>query len=76
MDIARFKYYQEHGCNFFGNLVVVDYQKDMENDPNWGKFGAGVVFDYVEKAKKLVEENGYNVIRVCLSIPEYVVEVE
>lgn len=76
MKAERFDEYHKHGCHFYGKLVVVDYMPDMKNDPQWGRFGAGVTFDYIEKAKKFIEEAGYKVIKVRLAIPEYVVEIE
>ena len=75
MKAQRFDEYHNHGCHFNGKLVVVNYSEDMQNDPNWGKFGAGVTFDYLAKAKALVKERQYNVVRELLSIPDYVVEV-
>ncbi len=76
MKENRIDEYHKHGCHFFGKLVVVDYSEDMKNDPNWGKFNAGLTFDYLFKAQTLVEERQYKVVKELLSIPEYVVEVE
>jgi hypothetical protein len=75
MKAQRFDEYHKHGCNFYGKLVVIDYSEDVRNDPNWGKFGAEVTFDYLAKAKALIQERQYNVVRVLLAIPDYVVEI-
>ncbi len=76
MEAKRFDEYHKNGCNFYGALVVVDCSQDMQNDPNWGKFGAGVSIDYLVKARKLVADRGYNVVRELLSMPELVVEIK
>lgn len=76
MEAKRFDEYGKSGCSFYGKLVVVSYQDDMQQDPRWGTFNAGLTFDYIEKAKKLIDEKGYNVVRVLLSIPDYVVEIK
>ena len=75
MKTNRIDEYHKHGCHFYGTLVSVDYMEDLKNDSNFGKFNAGVTLDYAEKAKKMVEDKGYKVKRVLLSIPEYVVEI-
>ena len=76
MQAKRFDEYHKNGCHFFGRLVVVDCSEDMKNDSQWGRFGASVTFDYVEKARKVIEERQYTVVRELLSIPELVVEIE
>lgn len=76
METKRFEEYHKHGCNFYGKLVVVEYMEDLRKDPKYGTFGAEITFDYMAKAKKMVEEKGYDVKRVLLSIPEYVVEIQ
>ncbi len=76
MKAERFDEYHKHGCHFYGSLVVVDYMPEMKKDPQYGRFGAEVVYDYMEKAAKLIQERQYKVKRVLLSIPEYVVEIE
>ena len=75
MKAQRFDEYHKHGCHFNGKLVVVDYSEDMRNDPQWGKLGAEVTFDYMAKAKALVQERYGEAVKVLLSIPDYVVEV-
>lgn len=76
MKTERFDDYYKHGCSFSGRLVVVDYSEDMKNDPRWGTFNAGLTFDYVEKAAKLVKEKYGEPVKVLLSIPEYVCEIK
>jgi hypothetical protein len=76
MKAERFDEFHRFGCNFYGKLVVVDYIEDINNDPKMGTFNAGVPFDYIDKAKKLVAEHQYKVVRELLDIPVYVVEVE
>jgi len=76
METKRFDEFHKYGCNFYGKLVVVDYTQDIKNDPKMGTWNAGITFDYVERAEKLVIEKGYKVKKILLSIPEYVVEIE
>lgn len=77
METKRAEEFHHHGCNFYGKLVVVDYQEEYNNRKlKFHSFGAGDIFDYVDHAKKLVAEKGYKVKRVCLAIPQYVVEIE
>jgi hypothetical protein len=76
MEAKRFDEFHKHGCNFSGKLVVVDYLADMEKDPRWGTYNAGLTFDYLAKAKQLVKDKGYDVVLELLSIPEYVVMVK
>ena len=76
MKAQRIDEYHKHGCHFYGKLVVVEYYEEMKNDPQFGKFGAGLTLDYYADAKKLVAERGYKVVRELLGIPAYVCEVE
>lgn len=77
MEAKQVEEFHEHGCNFYGNLVVVDYQKEYNNRKmKRFSFGVGDIYDYIDWAKEIVEKEGYKVKRVCLSIPQYVVEVE
>ena len=75
MKTQRIDEFHKYGSHFFGRLVVVDYYEDMKDDPQFGSFGAGLTFDYYEKAKRLVAEK-YTVKRELLGIPAYVCEVE
>lgn len=75
MKAERFDEYHKYGCNFYGKLVVVDYSRDLKNDPRMGTWNAGVTFDCAERAKALVTEK-YGEHKVLLSIPEYVCEVK
>lgn len=74
MKTERFDKYHKHGCHFYGNLVVVDYTEDWQNDPRYGQFGAMTIFDYVEKATKLVTDK-YGKVEILLSIPELVCRI-
>lgn len=78
MEIQEMSEYHNHGCNFYGKLAVVDYQEDWKNNPNYGRFASMSIFDSLEKAQKLIEKKygKENVVRVCLSIPELVVEIK
>jgi len=76
MKIKRVDDFHKYGCSFYGKLVVVDYTEDLKNDPKMETWDAGIAFDYVKKAKLLLQEKGYNVVKVLLFIPEYVVEVD
>lgn len=70
MELTRTNSFNKYGCHFTGNLVVVDYTKDvLENS----RFGRGL--PELSEAKELVRDSGLTVIRVLLDIPEYVVEV-
>ena len=75
MKTQRVDEFHRYGSHFYGKLVVVDYYDDLRNDPKFGNFGAGLTFDYYEKAKRLVAEK-YTVKRELLGIPAYVCEVE
>lgn len=76
MDAKRIDEYHKHGCHFHGKLVVVDYSEDMQEDPKWGTFAAGLSIEYYAKAKALVKERQYNVVRELLSVPELVMEIQ
>lgn len=76
MEAKRVSEFHKYGCNFYGKLVVVDYIKDMENDPKWGVWNSGVTYDYSAKAKALAEQEYGKPIRVLLDIPVYVCEIE
>ena len=76
MEAKRIDEFHKHGCNFYGKLVVVDYSEDMKNDPQSGKFGANLFLDYYVKAKALIKERQYKVVKELLGIPVLVVEVE
>ena len=76
MKAERFDEFHRFGCHFYGNLVVVDYQDDMKADKQWGTFAAGLSLDYYAKAKKLIEERQYKVVRELLGMPILVVEIE
>ena len=67
--------YHKHGCHFSGKLVVIHYYEAMQQDPNWGKFNANLTFDYVEKARALVKERQYKVVRELLTMPDLVIEI-
>ena len=76
MNAQRIDEYHNHGCHFYGKLVLVKYQEAMQADRKFGQFNAGVTFDYIAKAKALIDDRQYKVVRVLLSIPDYVVEIE
>ncbi len=76
MKPQRFDEYHKHGCHFFGKLVVVDYSENMEKDPKWKQWNAGVSFKYLERAKAIVSEHYGTPKRVLLEMPDYVVEIE
>ena len=70
MNAKRCDEFHKYGCHFYGKLVVVDYTKEVLDNQ---QFGRGL--PELDEAKELVKELGYNVQRVLLDIPEYVVEV-
>ena len=70
MEAKRYDEFHKYGCHFTGKLVVVDYTAEVMANQ---QFGRGL--PELDEAKKLVAERGYNVQRVLLDIPEYVVEV-
>lgn len=75
MEVNRITGYTEHGCTFVqpksGDLVLIDYSAELRADPRWGRFGAMVTYDYLDKAKELLRET-YNTFDVLLSIPDLV----
>lgn len=75
MVSKRVDEFHKHGCHFFGKLVVVEYQEDMQNDPKWGTFNAGLTFEYLEKASALIKEKYGETVEVLLSVPSLVVRV-
>lgn len=76
MEAIQRTVYSKHGCYFTGNLVSVDYMASACQDRKWGQFGAEVTMDYLDYAKELVKRQFGEPVRVCLAIPEYVVEVQ
>ena len=75
MKAERFDEYHKHGCHFYGKLVVVKYQDDMQKDPKWGTFNAGLTWDYLAKARAIVQER-YGETEILLSVPELVVRLK
>lgn len=76
MKARRLEQYHKHGCNFAGKLVVVDYSEDAKGDPKFEKFRSQITLDYLDKARALVAERKYKVVKELLSIPELVVQIE
>lgn len=75
MKAQLFEEYHKHGCHFFGNLAVVNYVEDMEQDPQWGAFNAGLTCDYLARARALINER-YGATEELLSMPELVVRLK
>lgn len=48
--------------------------EDMEQDPTWGTFDANLTYDYLGKARDLINER-YGTAEELLSIPELVVRI-
>lgn len=76
MKAQRFDDYIKNGSHFHGLLVVVRYLEDVQKDPRWGTFGAELTYEYLDKAKQLVKDRGYNVVEELLHIPDYVVRIK
>ena len=74
VKIEQVNEYNENGCNFSGNLVIVRYYEDMKLHARFGNFGASLAFDFAAMARKMVAEK-YPHARVLLSIPDFVAEV-
>lgn len=75
MKTERITEYNNHGCRFVGNLILVSYYEDMTKDPKWGSFNANLTFDYYDKAISLIKKEYGDKIQVMLSIPECVVKI-
>ena len=75
MKIQEIRTYKKYGCNWSGNLALVDYQKEWENDPNKGRFGSMSIFNHTETATKMVKEK-YPDCDVLLSVPDVVVRID
>jgi len=71
MELVKAKAYTKHGCDIQGNLIVVDYYPEMKKDPSFGKFGSMKVYDYIDRAKELVQEK-FGDFEVILSMPDLV----
>ena len=69
MKLTETNEYNKHGCNFTGNLVVV------ELPPPSGRWGAMSCFGHTEEAERLVSEK-YDSFTRLLSIPDYVVRLD
>jgi len=76
MNTERIDEYHKNGCHFYGKLVTVNYLDDAKKDPKWGAFGAGVSFDYLDKATALIKEKYGTNFKILLSMPELVVRLE
>ena len=50
MKAKRIKKYDRHGCLFVGNLLIVDYVKDIKRDPRYGQFGLPEEFEKISSA--------------------------
>jgi hypothetical protein len=72
MKIEEMNHWSNYGCAFSGKLAVVEYQKDMENNPKWGTWGSGIVYDYAEEAERMIKEKYGEKFKVLLNIPTLV----
>ena len=68
MQIEYTGHFRKHGCNFRGELAVVDYSQEIDK-AGWGQ-GSGVV----REAEELVKGRHPN-CTVLLSMPTLVVEL-
>lgn len=71
MKINKQDSYTKHGCNFKGNLLVIDYSEDWKMHPDYGKFASMSIFDVVDKAKKLLLAE-YPNAEILLDVPDIV----
>lgn len=75
MEAKQVTKYERHGEYFEGKLVLVEYWDDLTSDSRYGGFGIALAYEYRDKAARLVAESGYEVQRVLLDYPDYVVRV-
>ena len=74
MVIARMTVFDDYGCYFAGDLVVVDYSAYAESLPRHGEFGSMTYLDGLDKAKELVSAT-FDGFEVLLGIPILVVRI-
>ena len=75
MKIEQINEYNENGCHFSGNLMIVRYYDDMKLHAKFGNFGASLAFDFAAMARIMVAKK-YPHARVLLSIPDFVADVD
>ncbi len=68
------KSYEKHGCDFSGDLAVIDYSQQWQRHPRYGDFGSMAVLDVAENALKFLSDRHVNdSFDVLLSVPDLVV---
>ena len=55
MKITEQTQYKKHGCNFSGNLAVIDYGASWRQHSDYGKIGSMSIYDVMNDAKKLLK---------------------
>lgn len=69
--------YTKHGCNFSGNLAVIDYSQQWKQHRHYGEFGSMAVLDVAEDALKYLSNKHVNDgFTVLLSVPDLVVKFD
>ena len=74
MNIQRVTEYTRHGCNFTGNLAMIDLGQAVKNHPRYGQFGADAWGDVSQEAQKLMRQT-HPRHAVLLTIPDLVVRL-
>jgi hypothetical protein len=67
--------FNDYGCHFSGNLVVVRCGEAWKRHPRHGVFNSHSCFDVSDEAKRLVQEK-HPGAEILLSIPDLVMRIE
>ena len=74
MNIQRVTEYTQHGCNFTGNLAMIDLGEATKGHQDYGKFGANVWGIVSQEAQSLMRQT-HPRHAVLLTIPDLVVRL-
>ena len=76
MEAKRVDEFHKWGCDFYGKLVVVDYQQEVLDSPcDAYSFGQGIPMQ--QEARDLVDQKGYDIDEVLMDTPPfYVVRIK
>ena len=74
MNIQRVTEYTRHGCNWSGDLAMIDLGQAVKRHPRYGQFGADAWGDVSQEAQKLMRQT-HPRHAVLLTIPDLVVRL-
>lgn len=75
-EIEEVTAYTKNGCNFSGNLLVIETSLYWKSHPRFGQFGSGSVLDIYEDAKKyMTEKYKDKKLKERLGLPDLVMEI-